>query len=92
MLMSDRFMMKPRPDLDADNLATSKTIDADLDQLSKKAKYLEKQFNEANGQLRDIVSSSFLLSPCSSFASHSSFGDPISPRMPHRSPLSKLNL
>lgn len=49
-------MMRQRSELDGDNLKTSKTIESDLDQLSKKAKYLEKQFNEANSQLRDIVS------------------------------------
>jgi prefoldin subunit 1 len=33
-----------------------KTIGEELETLGKKAKYLEKQFNEANSQLRDIVS------------------------------------
>jgi prefoldin subunit 1 len=49
--------MRERDTLDSDNLKLEKTIGDDLEQLSKKAKYLEKQFNEANSQLRDIVSS-----------------------------------
>jgi prefoldin subunit 1 len=49
--------MRERDTLDSDNLKLEKTIGDDLEQLGKKAKYLEKQFNEANSQLRDIVSS-----------------------------------
>jgi prefoldin subunit 1 len=51
-------MMRERDTLDSDNVKMEKTIADDLEQLGKKAKYLEKQFNEANSQLRDIVSSS----------------------------------
>jgi len=51
-----RFMMRERDTLDSDNVKMEKTIADDLEQLGKKAKYLEKQFNEANSQLRDIVS------------------------------------
>jgi prefoldin subunit 1 len=49
-------MMRERDTLDSDNVKMEKTIADDLEQLGKKAKYLEKQFNEANTQLRDIVS------------------------------------
>jgi prefoldin subunit 1 len=49
-------MMRERDTLDSDNVKMEKTIADDLEQLGKKAKYLEKQFNEANSQLRDIVS------------------------------------
>lgn len=49
--------MRERDTLDSDNLKLEKTIGDDLEQLVKKAKYLEKQFNEANSQLKDIVSS-----------------------------------
>jgi prefoldin subunit 1 len=49
-------MMRERDTLDSDNIKMEKTIADDLEQLGKKAKYLEKQFNEANSQLRDIVS------------------------------------
>jgi prefoldin subunit 1 len=48
--------MRERDTLDSDNVKMEKTIADDLEQLGKKAKYLEKQFNEANSQLRDIVS------------------------------------
>jgi prefoldin subunit 1 len=56
-----RFMMRERDTLDSDNVKMEKTIADDLEQLGKKAKYLEKQFNEANSQLRDIVSVSIIL-------------------------------
>ena len=49
--------MRETDTLDSDNVKMEKTIAEDLEQLGKKAKYLEKQFNEANSQLRDIVSS-----------------------------------
>jgi prefoldin subunit 1 len=49
-------MMRERDTLDSDNVKMEKTIADELEQLGKKAKYLEKQFNEANSQLRDIVS------------------------------------
>lgn len=48
--------MRDRDTLDSENVKTEKTIGDELDSLAKKAKYLEKQFNEANSQLRDIVS------------------------------------
>ena len=54
--LTRRFMMRERDTLDSDNIKMEKTIADDLEQLGKKAKYLEKQFNEANSQLRDIVS------------------------------------
>jgi len=54
--LTSRFMMRERDTLDSDNVKMEKTIADDLEQLGKKAKYLEKQFNEANSQLRDIVS------------------------------------
>ena len=50
--------MRERDTLDSDNVKMENTIADDLEQLGKKAKYLEKQFNEANSQLRDIVSPS----------------------------------
>jgi prefoldin subunit 1 len=56
-----RFVMRERDTLDSDNVKMEKTIADDLEQLGKKAKYLEKQFNEANSQLRDIVSHPFCL-------------------------------
>lgn len=48
--------MRDRSALDVENAKLEKTLGDDLDTLGKKAKYLEKQFNEANSQLRDIVS------------------------------------
>lgn len=49
-------MMRERDALDNENSKLEKTLGDDLESLAKKAKYLEKQFNEANSQLRDIVS------------------------------------
>jgi prefoldin subunit 1 len=51
-----RFVIRERDTLDNDNVKLEKTIGEELETLGKKAKYLEKQFNEANSQLRDIVS------------------------------------
>jgi hypothetical protein len=41
-----RFMMRERDTLDSDNVKMEKTIADDLEQLGKKAKYLEKQFRK----------------------------------------------
>lgn len=71
--------MRQRSELDGDNLKTSITIESDLDQLSKKAKYLEKQFNEANSQLRDIVS---IPSPFLHYYLDHPRPDPQTPRRP----------
>jgi hypothetical protein len=49
-------VIRERDMLDSDNVKLEKTIGEELETLGKKAKYLEKQFNEANSQLRDIVS------------------------------------
>jgi prefoldin subunit 1 len=51
-----RFVVRERDTLDSDNVRLEKTIGDELESMGKKAKYLEKQFNEANSQLRDIVS------------------------------------
>ena len=64
MKLTFRFVMRERDTLDNDNVKLEKTIADDLEQLGKKAKYLEKQFNEANSQLRDIVSLPYLAIEC----------------------------
>lgn len=51
------FMAQPRAAITAEQTAQDKALNEDLSNLNKKAKYLEKQFDEANGQLRDIFRS-----------------------------------
>ncbi|KAJ9123265.1 hypothetical protein QFC22_001463 [Naganishia vaughanmartiniae] len=48
------FIMQPRESISAEHTAQQKAISDDLSSLTKKAKYLEKQLNDAQGQLRDI--------------------------------------
>ncbi|GBE77517.1 Prefoldin [Sparassis latifolia] len=48
------FMMVPRPTMEKELKTEEKELADDLNNLAKKAKYLEKQFNDAQGQLRDI--------------------------------------
>ncbi|KAA1471419.1 Prefoldin [Dentipellis sp. KUC8613] len=51
------FMMVPRPEMEADLKAQERGLTDDIASLSKKTKYLEKQFNDAQSQLRDIFNS-----------------------------------
>ncbi|KAJ8084759.1 hypothetical protein PM082_003536 [Marasmius tenuissimus] len=48
------FMMIPRKEMEQDLKNQEKEITEDISSLNKKSKYLEKQFNEAQAQLRDI--------------------------------------
>ncbi|KAF8913199.1 Prefoldin [Gymnopilus junonius] len=48
------FMHVPRSTMEEQLKAQEKELSEDLTSLSKKAKYLEKQYNDAQGQLRDI--------------------------------------
>ncbi|TFK42021.1 Prefoldin [Crucibulum laeve] len=48
------FMMVPRTTMEADLKTQEKELSDDITNLNKKSKYLEKQFNEAQSQLRDI--------------------------------------
>ncbi|KAF4604742.1 hypothetical protein EYR40_003520 [Pleurotus pulmonarius] len=48
------FMMVPRPEMEKDLKTQEKELSDDINNLTKKAKYLEKQFNDAQTQLRDI--------------------------------------
>ena len=48
-------MLVPKPQMIKELSSKSKEISDDISSLDKKSKYLEKQFNEAQGQLRDIV-------------------------------------
>ncbi|CCM03668.1 uncharacterized protein FIBRA_05812 [Fibroporia radiculosa] len=49
------FMMVPRPTMEKELKVEEKELTDDITNLMKKSKYLEKQFDEAQGQLRDIV-------------------------------------
>lgn len=51
------FLMSPRKDMESELKAQEKELGDDLTSLTKKSKFLEKQFNEAQGQLRDIFNS-----------------------------------
>ncbi|TXT13008.1 hypothetical protein VHUM_01409 [Vanrija humicola] len=51
------FIQQPRSEINARHEAQQKTLTTDIDALTKKAKYFERQVEEANGQLRDIVRS-----------------------------------
>jgi len=51
------FVMTPHPVMLKELGAKDKEVSDDISSLDKKAKYLEKQFNEAQGQLRDIFHS-----------------------------------
>jgi len=48
------FMMEPRPAMQKELKSSEKELSDDIATLNKKAKYLEKQFNESQSQLRDI--------------------------------------
>ncbi|KDQ63069.1 hypothetical protein JAAARDRAFT_29065 [Jaapia argillacea MUCL 33604] len=51
------FMMVPRPEMERTLKNQEKELTDDINGLNKKSKYLEKQFNDAQGQLRDIFQS-----------------------------------
>lgn len=51
------FLMSPRKEMESELKAQEKELGDDLTSLTKKSKFLEKQFNEAQGQLRDIFNS-----------------------------------
>ncbi|KAI0067997.1 Prefoldin [Artomyces pyxidatus] len=51
------FMMIPRPAMEKDLKGQEKALTDDINNLTKKTKYLEKQFNDAQSQLRDIFNS-----------------------------------
>ncbi|EIN14357.1 Prefoldin [Punctularia strigosozonata HHB-11173 SS5] len=51
------FLQVPRPIMDKDLKNQEKELTDDINSLNKKSKYLEKQFNDAQGQLRDIFQS-----------------------------------
>ncbi|KAH8110605.1 Prefoldin [Phellopilus nigrolimitatus] len=48
------FMLTPRPTMDKELKSQEKELTDDINSLNKKSKYLEKQFTEAQSQLRDI--------------------------------------
>ncbi|KIY65967.1 Prefoldin [Cylindrobasidium torrendii FP15055 ss-10] len=48
------FMRVPRKEMEGDLAKQEKELADDISNLNKKSKYLEKQFNEAQSQLRDI--------------------------------------
>ncbi|KAG1793933.1 Prefoldin [Suillus plorans] len=48
------FMMVPRKTMEQEFKSQEKELTDDINSLNKKAKYLEKQFNDAQSQLRDI--------------------------------------
>ncbi|KAF9817964.1 hypothetical protein IEO21_03039 [Rhodonia placenta] len=52
------FMMVPRPTMEKELKGEEKDLTDDINNLAKKSKYLEKQFNDAQGQLRDIFHNS----------------------------------
>ncbi|TCD65477.1 hypothetical protein EIP91_002595 [Steccherinum ochraceum] len=51
------FMMVPRPTMQKELRDNEKELTDDINTLTKKSKYLEKQFNDAQAQLRDIFQS-----------------------------------
>lgn len=48
------FVMVPRATMEADLKRQQKELTDDINNLNKKTKFLEKQFNDAQAQLRDI--------------------------------------
>ncbi|KDQ15210.1 hypothetical protein BOTBODRAFT_65600 [Botryobasidium botryosum FD-172 SS1] len=52
------FMQVPRPILEKDMKSQEKELTDDISNLNKKIKYLEKQYNDAQSQLKDIFHSS----------------------------------
>ncbi|ORY34589.1 Prefoldin [Naematelia encephala] len=51
------FLQQPRATVESEHKKQDKALTDELTNLSKKAKYLEKQFDEANSQLKDIFHS-----------------------------------
>ncbi|KAI0271487.1 Prefoldin [Gloeopeniophorella convolvens] len=51
------FLMVPRPVMEKDLRSQEKGLTDDISSLNKKTKYLEKQFSDAQSQLRDIFNS-----------------------------------
>ncbi|KAH9982277.1 Prefoldin [Lactifluus volemus] len=51
------FMMIPRSTMERDLKNQEKALTEDINNLNKKVTYLEKQFNDAQSQLRDIFNS-----------------------------------
>ncbi|RPD65067.1 Prefoldin [Lentinus tigrinus ALCF2SS1-7] len=51
------FMNVPHPQMEKDLRAEERELTEDIKNLEKKSKYLEKQFNDAQAQLRDIFHS-----------------------------------
>jgi prefoldin subunit 1 len=51
-----RFIEQPRATITSRHKSQEATLGDDVGNLTKKAKYYEKKMEEANGQLRDIVS------------------------------------
>ncbi|WWC66049.1 uncharacterized protein I303_108671 [Kwoniella dejecticola CBS 10117] len=51
------FIQQDRKEVDGQYSAQEKQLNDDLSVLNKKVKYLEKQFDEANSQLKDIFHS-----------------------------------
>lgn len=49
--------MMPRPVMEKDLKSQEKGLTDDINSLNKKSKYLEKQFNDSQSQLRDIFHS-----------------------------------
>lgn len=52
------FIQVPKADMEGRLNNQEKELSDEVDGLTKKSKYLEKEFNEAQGQLRDIFQSS----------------------------------
>jgi prefoldin subunit 1 len=50
------FMMVPQKAMEQELKSQEKELTDDINGLNKKSKFLEKQFNDAQAQLRDIVS------------------------------------
>ncbi|KAF7302666.1 hypothetical protein HMN09_00901200 [Mycena chlorophos] len=48
------FLGVPRKEMESDLKGQEKELTDDINNLTKKSKYLEKQFNDAQAQLRDI--------------------------------------
>lgn len=55
-LTKTRFIEQPRAEINAQHTRQKQSLTDDITSLDKKAKYFAKQVEEANGQLRDIVS------------------------------------
>ncbi|WVF68319.1 hypothetical protein IAT40_003084 [Kwoniella sp. CBS 6097] len=51
------FIEQDRKEINQEHATQEKSLSEEVSNLTKKAKYLEKQFEEANGQLKDIFHS-----------------------------------